>query len=173
MGPACLLWTPNLLDIITKIGGEDYLPLPVLSDQRLGFLSLGVELLPVVASGIDGPGWGSRITALDSDMHHTKDFSYQSSQRSNARSWPFHTQIPNNQGYSDTLLDLKKFFSSCDCLNDLGGRALSRLNLAPEILELLFSPKRIAEAKAFFFIFSRRWNMPGIKYYDTHLWRWS
>ena len=39
-----------------KIGGEDYLPLPVLSDQRLGFLSLGVELLPVVASGIDGPG---------------------------------------------------------------------------------------------------------------------
>jgi len=32
------------------------LPLPVLSDQRLGFLSLGVELLPVVASGIDGPG---------------------------------------------------------------------------------------------------------------------
>merc|ERR1719325_120502 len=31
------------------------LPLPVLSDQRLGFLGLGVELLPVVASGIDGP----------------------------------------------------------------------------------------------------------------------
>ena len=56
MGPACLLSTRNLIDIMIKTGGEDYLPLPVLSDQRLGFLSLGVELLPVVASGIDGPG---------------------------------------------------------------------------------------------------------------------
>jgi hypothetical protein len=28
------------------------------------------------------------------------------------------------------------------------------------MLELLFSPKRQQEAKAFFFIFSRRWNMP-------------
>ena len=43
-----------------------------------------------------------------------------------------------------------------------------RLYLAPEILELLFSPKRIAEAKAFFFIFSRRWNMPEIKYKYTN-----
>jgi hypothetical protein len=33
----------------------------------------------------------------------------------------------------------------------------------PEMVELLFSPKRQQEAKAFFFIFSRRWNMPNKK----------